>query len=82
MEAPYMAMLSLPVVLDHFNHDLFSVESHPHLCLEEGDKSGKVVLILPAVSIEVALDDAIAPLTHGALLTTNTDNVKHFYGSS
>lgn len=74
-------MLSLPIVLDHFNHDLFCVEPLPYLSLEERDKPSKVVFILPAISIEVALDDPIASLAHGSLLTANTGNIKHMYRS-
>lgn len=62
-------MIALPVVFDHFNHDLLGVEPHPDLCLEEGHKPCQVILILSAVSIEVALDDSIATLTHSPLLT-------------
>ena len=40
-----------------------------YLFLENVNESGKIVLVLAAVSFEVALNDTIASLTHLALLT-------------
>ena len=40
-----------------------------YLFLENVHESGKIVLVLAAVSFEVALNDTITSLTHLALLT-------------
>lgn len=38
-----------------------------YLFLEEGDEAGEVVLVLPAISLQVALDHQVACLAHLSL---------------
>ena len=53
---------NLPVVFNHFNHDLLCIQTHPNLSLKEGKKSCKVIFIFPAISLQIILDNFIACL--------------------